>query len=124
MISLLVLLKLGFNVYLAKNNIELSFRITYCVSSYVLNGFIAMDTNNYECNLIYSMIMSLYNSKIDANLWHTWLGHIGQHQMDRLAKQGLPPNYEKVDLSACEHFLTSKSNTKPFGKGTKENFPL
>ena len=67
---MLVLLKVGFNMYLVKNNIKLSLGITYYGSGYVLNGFIVMDTDHYECNLSYSMIKYLCNSKIDANLWH------------------------------------------------------
>ena len=37
LISVLVLLKLGFNMYLAKNNIELSLGTTHYGSGYVLN---------------------------------------------------------------------------------------
>ena len=33
-------------------------------------------------------------------------------------------NYDKIDMSTCEHYLTSKSTKKPFGKGTKEDFLL
>ena len=62
LIPVLVLLKLGFNMYLAKNNIELSLGTTHYGSGYVLNGFIVMDTDYYECNLSYSMITSSHNS--------------------------------------------------------------
>ena len=44
--------------------------------------------------------------------------------MDRLAKEGSLPNYDKVDLSTCEQYLTIKSIRKPFGQGTKAKFPL
>ena len=124
LISVLVLLKLGFNMYLAKNNIELSLGTTHYGSGYVLNGFIVMDTDYYECNLSYSMITSSHNSEIDVNLWHARLGHIGQNRIDRLVKQGLLPNYDKVDLFTCEHCLAGKSTRKPFGKGTRADFPL
>ena len=67
---MLVLLKLGFNMFLTKNNIELSLGTTYYGSSYIFNGFIVMDIDYYECNLSYSMITSLHNSEIDVNLWH------------------------------------------------------
>ena len=60
--------KLGFTFYLAKNNIELSLRKTHYGSSYILNGFIDMDTNHCKCNLSYSMFTSSHNSKIDMNL--------------------------------------------------------
>ena len=111
-------------MYLAKNNIELSLGTTHYGSCYVLNGFIVMDTDYYECNLSYSMITSSHNSELDVNLWHARLCHIGQNRIDRLVKQGLLPNYDKVDLFTCEHCLTGKATRKPFGKGTRADFPL
>ena len=39
LILVLVMLRLGFNMYLAKNNIELSLGTTHYGSGYVLNGF-------------------------------------------------------------------------------------
>ena len=83
-----------------------------------------MDTDYYECNLSYSMITSSHNSELDVNLWHARLGHIGQNRIDRLVKQGLLPNYDKVDMFICEHYLAGKATRKPFGKGTRANFPL
>ena len=83
-----------------------------------------MDTDYYECNLSYSMITSSHNSELDVNLWHARLGHIGQNRIDRLVKQGLLPNYDKVDLFTCEHCLAGKATRKPFGKGTRADFPL
>ena len=74
---MLILLKLGFNMYLAKNNIELSLGTTYYGSSYIINGFIVIDTDHNECNLSNSIIISLRTSKIDAKLWHAQLSHIG-----------------------------------------------
>ena len=44
--------------------------------------------------------------------------------MDRLAKQGLLPNYDKIDLFTCKHCLASKSIKKLFGKWAKATFPL
>ena len=64
----------------------------------MLNGFIVIDIDHYECKLSYSMITSLRNFEIDANLWHAQLSHISQNQMERLTKQGLLSNYDKVDL--------------------------
>ena len=77
LIFVLVLLKIGFNVYLAKNNIELSLGTTHFGFGYLLNGFITMDTNHYECNLSYSMFMSSCNVKTNVNLWHAQLTYIG-----------------------------------------------
>ena len=57
-------------MYLAKNNIKLSLGTTYYRSGYILNGFIVMDIDYHECNLSYSMITSLHDYDINANLWH------------------------------------------------------
>ena len=63
-------------MYLTKNNIELCLGTTHFGFSYVLNGFIVIDTDHYECNLSYSIIISSFNYEIDANLWHARIGHI------------------------------------------------
>ena len=44
--------------------------------------------------------------------------------MERLAKQKLLLDYEKVDLFTCEHCLIGKSTRKPFGKGARVDFTL
>ena len=44
--------------------------------------------------------------------------------MNRLAKEGLLDNIEKVDLSICKHCLEGKTTRKPFGKGKRAEFPL
>ena len=44
--------------------------------------------------------------------------------MNRLAKEGLLGNLNKVELSTCEHCLVGKTTRKPFGKGTRAEFPL
>ena len=79
LISMLTLLKLGCNMYLAKNNNELSLGATHYGSSYILNGFIIMDTNHYKCNLSYLMFTSSHNFEIDGNLWHAQLVHINHN---------------------------------------------
>ena len=118
------LLKLGFNWYLDGNSVDLSLEITFYRSSYILNGFIVMDIDYSECNLSYSIFSSLHNYKNDVKIWHAQLGHISQHWMNRLIKEGLLPNYENVDLSTCEHCLVGKSTKKPFGKETRAEFLL
>ena len=58
------------------------------------------------------------------NIWHARLGHIGQQRMDRLAKEGLLGQIEKVNLSTCENCIVGKMARKPFGKGTRAELPL
>ena len=76
---MLVLIKLDFSFYLVKNNIELSLGITHYGFGYVLNDFLVIDIDNYECNLSYSMFIPSHNSKINVNLWHAQLSHIGKN---------------------------------------------
>jgi GAG-pre-integrase domain len=52
------------------------------------------------------------------------LGHIGQQKMDRLAKEGLLGYLERVSLPTCENCLKEKMVRKPFGTGTRSEFPL
>ena len=58
------------------------------------------------------------------NIWHARLGNIGQQRMDRLEKEGLLGQIEKVNLSTCENCLAGKMARKPFGKGTRVELPL
>ena len=44
--------------------------------------------------------------------------------MDRLAKEGLLGQIEKVNLSTCENCLAGKMARKPFGKRTRAELPL
>ena len=44
--------------------------------------------------------------------------------MNRLAKEGLLGNLNKVKLSTCEHCLARKTTRKPFGKGTRAKLPF
>ena len=44
--------------------------------------------------------------------------------MNGLAKEGLLGNLNKVELSTYEHCLVGKTARKPFGKGTRAEFPL
>ena len=62
------LLKLGFNMYLANNNIELSLGTTHYGYGHKIYCFIIMDIDHYEYNLSYFMFTSLHNSKIDVNV--------------------------------------------------------
>ena len=53
---------------------------------------------------------------IMQRFWHARLSHIGPSQMNRLAKEGLLGNLNKVELSTCEHCLAGNTTIKPFGK--------
>ena len=61
---------------------------------------------------------------VDANVWHARLGYIEQEIMKRLAKEWLLSPVGKIELTNCEHCLAEKITKKPFGKGTKADYPL
>lgn len=44
--------------------------------------------------------------------------------MNSLAKEDLLGNVRKLDLSTYENCLAKKTTRKPFGKGTRVEFPL
>ena len=99
---------------------------TFYGYGYLLDGFIVMDVDNgfYYNSNSFSLFTSFNISNNDVNIWHARLGHIGQQRMDRLAKEGLLGQIEKVNLSTCENYLAGKMARKPFGKGTRAELPL
>ena len=85
-----------------------------------------MDVDNvsYYNNNNFFLFTSFNISNNDVNIWHARLGYIGQQRMDRLVKEGLLSQIEKVNLSTCENFLAKKMSRKPFGKRTRAELPL
>ena len=75
-----------------------------------------LDYNLSSCNVSFSMLFTSRDSENDVNVWHARLGHIGQQRVNRLSKEGLLANIDKVILSTCEFCLTGKIARKPFGK--------
>ena len=63
-------------------------------------------------------------SDVDSVVWHARLGHIGQDTMNRLARDDLLGQIDKINLPTCEHCLAEKSTRKPFGKATRASIPL
>lgn len=62
---------------------------------------------------VFSYFTSFDESLKDVILWHVKTYHIGQQRMQRLAKEGLLSNLNKVDLnkvemSTCEYCLIEK----------------
>ena len=83
-----------------------------------------LDYNLSSCNVSFSMFSTSRDYENDVNVWHARLGHIGQQRMNRLAKEGLLANIDNVILSTCEFCLAGKTVRKPFGKGTRAEFPM
>ena len=88
LISVLVLLKFGFNWYFCDDNVRLCLGTTFYGSGFVLDGFIVMDVDyvDFNNNASFSLITSANDREVDMQLWHARLNHIGQDRMRRLPK--------------------------------------
>ena len=91
----------------------------------MLNGFIVLDTNVDSCvnESCFFYVTYANNANIDVNIWHSRLGHIGQDRMKLLAREGMLGPLAKIDFHVCKNCLVGKITRKPFGKGTKAEYP-
>ena len=126
LVSVIVLMQFGYALNFYSTCLNVFFRKTFYGSGYLLDGFIVIDVDNvsyYNSNSFF-LFTSSNNSNNDVNIWHARLGYIGQQRMDRLVKEGLLSQIEKVNLSTCKNCLAGKMARKPFGKGTRAELPL
>ena len=79
LVSVLVLLKLGFNWYFCDDIVRLCLGITFYGSGFVIDGFIVMDVDyiDFNNNTSFSLITSSHDQKNDVRSWHARLNHIG-----------------------------------------------
>ena len=124
LVSVLVLIKLDFELRFHGQGVDLFLGKQFYGSGYFYDGFIVLDVKHSESNECFSYITSIVDYENNVEVWHARLGHIGQSQMNRLAKEGLLGILNKVDLSTCEHCLAGKTSRKPFGKGDRAEFLL
>ena len=78
LVSVLVLVRLGFNVNFRSNGVDLSLDTSYYSSRYFLDGFFVLDVDYCEVNISYSLFTSSDSYENDVNVWHARLDHIGQ----------------------------------------------
>ena len=116
LVFVLVLIKLDFELCFHGQGVDLFLAQQYYSSDYLFDGFIVLDVEHGERNDCFSYITSVVNYDNNVEVWHARLGHIGQIQMNRLAKKGLLGNLNKVELSTCKHCLAGKTVRKPFEK--------
>ena len=127
LVSVLVLLELGFQLMFNKGCVKVFLDNVYYGSGYVLDGFMVLDTTNIVLNdssSIYVVGNSSSVSNTESILWHARLGHIGQDRLNRLARAGLLGSLAKVELPTCEHCLAGKATRLPFGKAKRAISPL
>ena len=126
LVSVRVLLELGYTLNFSGRTLTIYFGSEFYGSGYISSGFIILDIDysQIQNNNSYSLIVSSSNALIDAMVWHSRLGHIGQDRMNRLAKEGLLEPLSHIDLPVCEHCLAGKATRKPFGEATRAQTPL
>ena len=126
LVSVRVLLELGYTLNFSGRTLTIYFDSEFYGSGYISSGFIILDIDysQIQNNNNYSLIASSSNALIDATVWHSRLGHIGQDRMNHLAKEGLLEPLSHIDLPVCEQCLAEKATWKPFGEATRAQNPL
>ena len=117
------LMRLGFSFGFHPNGLDIFYNSNLFFHVTFKGGFIILGLDD-SYNNISSTFISYYNSDFESINWHAWLGHIGQHRMSRLAKQGLLDWLTRVKLPRCDPYLTSKATIKPFSKASRASTPL
>ena len=85
--------------------------------------FIVLDLDNTYDNT-YTAFISYFDSNYEFVKWRARLGHVGQAQMGRLAKEGLLDQLARVKFSRCKLCLAGKATIKPFSKAMRASSPL
>lgn len=127
LVSILALLQLGFKIIFVGCCVKIYLDNIFYGSGFVLNGFMVLDTVNISINNDASIYVVQNSSTIkDSNIitWHARLGHIGQDQLNRLARVSLIGLLSKMELPVCEHCLARKATRLPFGKAKRSSSPL
>ena len=88
LVSVLVLLELGFSIMFKNGCVKILLDNVYYDSGYFLNGFMVLDTVNVFINddtSIYVVGNFSVSNDNESVIWHARLGHIGQNCLKRLA---------------------------------------
>ena len=76
LVSVLMLVKLGFNLNFHNSGVDLYLNTNYYGCRYFLDGFIVLNVNCGDVNVCYSLFASSNSYENDVNMWHARLGHI------------------------------------------------
>jgi len=112
-------LELGFELIFHGNKVDLFSNKKFVGSGFLHDGFFILNSSNENSNT-----HCLIAERQNEYLWHSRLGHVGELRMKRLAKEGLLGSLRNVSLPTCEYCLAGKMSRKPFGKGSRAQFPL
>jgi len=79
-ITVLVLLRLGFDWHFHDTEARLFWETTYLSSDFVRDGLILMDLDvgSFNSNASFFLFASSRNYENDVNIWHARLGHIAK----------------------------------------------
>ena len=125
LVIVIVLLKLGFKIVFEKDSVKVLLDSIYYVSSFMLDGFIVLDTISVNPNTSTFVIGSFSNESLAHNVkWHARLSHIRKNQLKRLAKANLLGSIEKIDFPIYEQCLIGKAIRLSFGKVKRAIFLL
>ena len=73
----MVLLEHGFDVNFHSNGVNFYLGSSYYGRGYFLDRFVVMDVDYGYSNVSFSLFASSNTSKVDVNIWHARLAHIG-----------------------------------------------
>lgn len=106
LISIIVLLGLGFNLSFQGNGLDLYSEDLFYSVGYFLDGFIMLNFEQHDIfgNSCFCLHAFSSNNVVVVIIWHTRIGHICQDWMNRLAKKDLLGSILKIDLPICEHY--------------------
>jgi len=127
LISVLALLQLDFNIVYVGCCVKMYLDNVFYDFSFVLNGFMVLDTINIPINddaSIYVVQNFSTTNNSDIITWHPRLWHIGQDRLHRLARADLLGSPTKEILHVCEYCLVGKATRLPFGKAKRVSSPL
>ncbi|XP_073153973.1 uncharacterized mitochondrial protein AtMg00300-like [Henckelia pumila] len=82
------------------------------------NLYVLLGETHKEAELAAASIGSGEESTV---LWHRKLGHMSERGMKILSERKLLPGLTKVNLSFCEHCVTSKQHRLKFGMSTAKS---
>lgn len=116
LVSVSVLLDLDFNLNFNRSGLRITQDNIFYGFGHRYDGFILLDCNPSTYNYYVDrcvMACNSSNNDVDVIIWHARLCHIGQNQMNKLAKE-----------ESNENCLAGKITRKPFGKAKRADFPL
>ena len=125
LVSVLVLIKLGFKIVFKQDCVNVLLDNVVYGSGFLLDGFIILDTIPInKSTYVFIIGNSRGNFVVNDIKWNARLGHIGQDHLKRLAKAGLLGPTKKIDLLVCGQCLVGKEKILPFGKAKRATLPL